>query len=134
MPPFHQVSNWIASSKKLCSAFKCIKPKKGEQLSVDAVVTGEVSKKSVELKVYTDEETEPVSKTIALGAGAKIAKKALAQAPKAVKEALAALEEEEETDESEESAGIAKVLISSTTWPNASTSSTSPIFFTNAFH
>src|SRR4051812_14405636 len=83
--------------KKLCAAFTCVTPKKGTHLSVDAVVTGEVSQKAVELKIYTDEETDPVTRTLAVGTGAKMGKKALAEAPLAVKEALKAVEKETES-------------------------------------
>ena len=75
-------------AKTLCASFTCVTPKKGSELTVDAVVTGAVGKRAVELKVYTDEETAPSSRSLALGAGAKLSKKSLAEAPGAVKEAL----------------------------------------------
>ena len=75
-------------SKKLCATYTCVTPKKGSKLAVDAVVTGEVNKHSVELKVYTDPDSEPVSRFLTLGPGAKLAKKELLEAPAAVKEAL----------------------------------------------
>ena len=88
-------------AKKLCARFTCVTPKKGHPTSVDAVVTGEVSKKEVELKVYIDEETAPTTVYMKVGAGGKMAAKVLAQAPAAVKDALA----EVEVDESEDGGG-----------------------------
>jgi hypothetical protein len=74
-------------AKKLCATFTCVTPKKGSTSSVDAVVTGAVSKHGLELKVYTDEDSQPVSRSVSLS-GAKLGKKALAVAPSLVKEAL----------------------------------------------
>ncbi len=83
-------------SKKLCAKFTCITPKKGSPASVDAVVVGTVTKKEVELKVYIDEDTEPVTLSLKLGAGGKMSPKVLAQAPAAVKDALKSAGEETE--------------------------------------
>lgn len=92
-------------SKKLCATFTCVTPKKGSQLSVDAVVTGEVGKRSVDLKVYTDEETAPSSRVLTVGAGAKLSKKALSEAPSAVNEALKLSATDDEVAGGSESAG-----------------------------
>jgi hypothetical protein len=90
----------VQVQKKLCVQFTCVTPKKGTHLQVDAVVTGEVNKHSVELKVYTDPDSEPVSRFLTLGPGAKLGKKDLVEAPAAVKEALksAATEEDDGSD------------------------------------
>lgn len=81
-------------SKKLCAKYTCITPRKGSPPSVDAVVVGTVTKKEVELKVYIDEDTEPVSLSLKLGAGGKMSPKVLAQAPSVVKDALKNVEED----------------------------------------
>lgn len=83
-------------SKKLCASYTCVTPKKGAKLAVDAVVTGEVNKHSVELKVYTDPDSEPVSRFLTLGPGAKLSKKELVEAPSAVKEALKSAEADDD--------------------------------------
>ena len=101
----------VQVAKKLCATFTCVTPKKGSKLSVDAVVTGEVNKHSVELKVYTDPDTEPVSRFLTLGPGAKLSKKELVEAPSAVKEAL-------KSAESEESEGGGEVAPNYTPNPN----------------
>lgn len=85
-------------AKKLCAKFTCITPKKGSPASVDAVVVGTVTKKEVELKVYIDEDTEPVSLSLKVGAGGKLSKKALALAPSVVKDALKDVEEDTDED------------------------------------
>lgn len=85
----------VQVAKKLCATFTCVKPKKGTKLAVDAVVTGEVSKHSVELKVYTDPDTEPTSRFLTLGPGARLSKQELVEAPAAVKEALKSVDEGE---------------------------------------
>src|SRR5262245_15695879 len=61
-------------SKLLCSKFTCVTPSKGSKkaASVDAVVTGSVSGKELELKVYTDPDSDPVTRTISLGSGNKV--------------------------------------------------------------
>jgi hypothetical protein len=81
-------------TKKLCAKYTCITPKKGTPASVDAVVVGTVTKKDVELKVYIDEDTEPVTLSLKLGAGGKINPRILAKAPSVVKDALANVEED----------------------------------------
>ncbi|GEM_PF-3204222 len=83
-------------SKKLCARYTCVTPKKGTPASVDAVVVGTTTKKDVELKVYVDEDTEPVSLSLKLGAGGKLSPKVLALAPGAVKDALANVEADED--------------------------------------
>ena len=88
----------VQVAKKLCAAFTCVTPRKGAKLAVDAVVTGEVNKHSVELKVYTDPDSEPVSRFLTLGPGAKLSKKELVEAPMAVKEALKNADSDDETD------------------------------------
>lgn len=88
-------------SKKLCAKYTCVTPKKGHPTSVDAVVTGEVLKKEVEIKVYIDEDTAPTTTYLKLGAGGKMSPKVLAQAPAAVKDALADVE----IDDSEDGGG-----------------------------
>ena len=87
----------VQVSKKLCATFTCVSPKKGSKLAVDAVVTGEVNKHSVELKVYTDPDADPVSRFLTLGPGAKLSKTELVEAPAAVKEALKSVESDEES-------------------------------------
>ena len=91
-------------SKKLCAKFTCITPKKGSPPSVDAVVVGTVTKKEVELKVYVDEDTEPATLSLKLGAGGKISPKVLARAPSVVKDALANVEEDT-GEEAEDASG-----------------------------
>lgn len=92
-------------AKKLCAKFTCITPKKGSNAAVDAVVVGTVTKKEVELKVYIDEETEPVSLSLKVGAGGKLSKKALAQAPSVVDDALKDFEDDPSTAEEGGGAG-----------------------------
>ena len=81
-------------SKKLCAKYTCVTPKKGTPASVDAVVVGTVTKKDVELKVYIDEDTEPVTLSLKVGAGGKMSPKMLAKAPSVVKDALRNVEED----------------------------------------
>ena len=81
-------------SKKLCAKYTCVTPKKGTPASVDAVVVGTVTKKDVELKVYIDEDTEPVTLSLKVGAGGKMSAKVLAHAPSVVKDALKNVEED----------------------------------------
>lgn len=81
-------------SKKLCAKYTCVTPKKGTPASVDAVVVGTVTKKDVELKVYIDEDTEPVTLSLKVGAGGKMSPKMLAKAPSVVKDALQNVEED----------------------------------------
>lgn len=84
-------------SKKLCAKYTCVTPKKGSNpASVDAVVVGTVTKKDVELKVYVDEDTEPMTLSLKLGAGGKMSAKVLAKAPSVVKDALKDVEEDTE--------------------------------------
>lgn len=91
----------VQVAKKLCAKFTCITPKKGSPTSVDAVVVGSVTKKELELKVYIDEDSEPISVSLKFGPDGKLTKKALAQAPAAVKDALKDLE----TDTGDEGGG-----------------------------
>ena len=94
-------------SKKLCAKFTCITPRKGSPASVDAVVVGTVTKKELELKVYIDEDTEPVTLSLKVGAGGKMSPKALAQAPSAVKDALKSADEESSDEDSGGGSGAA---------------------------
>ena len=94
-------------AKKLCAKFTCITPKKGSPASVDAVVVGTVTKKEVELKVYVDEDTEPITVSLKVGAGGKMSPKALAQAPSAVKDALKSADDGESDDDSGGGSGAA---------------------------
>jgi hypothetical protein len=84
-------------SKLLCSKFTCVQPGKGsKKTSVDAVVTGSISGKELELKVYTDPDADPVTRTINLGSGAKVSKKAVPEMASAVKEAIKAAGDDED--------------------------------------
>ncbi len=86
-------------SKKLCAKYTCITPKKGSPPSVDAVVVGTVTAKEVELSVYIDEDTEPVTLSLKVGAGGKMSPRVLAQAPSVVKDALKNAEQASTEDE-----------------------------------
>ncbi|MFT3839157.1 MAG: hypothetical protein QM723_19400 [Myxococcaceae bacterium] len=86
-------------SKLLCTKFTCVQPGKGsKKASVDAVVTGSISGKELELKVYTDPDSDPVTRTISLGSGAKVSKKAVPEMASAVKEAIKAADSDESDD------------------------------------
>ena len=89
-------------AKKLCAKFTCVTPKKGSPASVDAVVVGTVTRKEVELKAYIDQDSEPVTLSLKVGASGKLSPKALAQAPSVVTDALKAAEE----DTSDDAAGV----------------------------
>lgn len=87
-------------SKLLCTKFTCVQPGKGsKKASVDAVVTGSISGKELELKVYTDPDSDPVTRTISLGSGAKVSKKAVPEMASAVKEAIKAADSDDESDD-----------------------------------
>ncbi|MBL8954500.1 MAG: hypothetical protein JNK82_27220 [Myxococcaceae bacterium] len=76
-------------SAKLCKTFKCVKPgDDGEDVTVAAVVTGEIEKGKVTVSVYFDEEQEPVTREIKLKAG-KVPAAAFKSVTSAVKEAVA---------------------------------------------
>lgn len=86
-------------SKLLCTKFTCVQPGKGsKKASVDAVVTGSINGKELELKVYTDPDSDPVTRTISLGSGAKVSKKAVPEMASAVKEAIKAADSDESDD------------------------------------
>ena len=74
--------------KKLCAKFTCVTPKKGSRLTVDAVVVGTVSGKEVELKVYVEQDTQPLTRFLKVGPTGKLSASALDGAPRAVKDAL----------------------------------------------
>ena len=76
-------------TKSLCRAFTCVKPGKSESVPVDAVVTGEVTKRDVSLTVYFDENAQPVVRTLSLVSGKALARTSLKNAADAVKEAVA---------------------------------------------
>lgn len=77
-------------SKKLCKTFKCVKPGGGEgdEVTVAAVVTGEVSKKALTVNVYFDEDKEPITREVKLKAG-KLPATAVKSMTSAVREAVA---------------------------------------------
>ncbi len=77
-------------SKLLCTKFTCVQPGKHKKTSVDAVVTGSVSGTELELKVYTDPDSDPVTRTLTLGSGGKLGKKAAPEMSSAVREAIKA--------------------------------------------
>ena len=75
-------------SESLCSSFTCVEPGSGEDVEVDAVVTGQVKGGKLALSVYYDEDARPVKKSLKLAKG-KLKKPDLAQAAKAVRVAAA---------------------------------------------
>jgi hypothetical protein len=78
--------------KLLCKSFQCVKPGKAKDVSVDAVVTGQVEGNTLTLKVYTDEGAQPVTKEIAVPKNRKLGKGAFAAAV-AVRQAIKAAAE-----------------------------------------
>jgi hypothetical protein len=86
--------------KSLCKAEKCVKPGRGgEDVEVDAAVSGSVKKVKGKLKlvieIYSSEEEPPVTKSYALKASGKLDAKILKGAVKAVRAALTELESEQ---------------------------------------
>ncbi len=88
-------------SKMLCSKFTCVKPSKHNKkaASVDAVVVGSISGGELELKVYTDPDSDPVTRTLALSSSGKLSKKAAPEMSSAVKEAIKAADSDDESDD-----------------------------------
>lgn len=77
-------------AKGLCKAFTCVTPGRGEDVEVDAVVTGKVSKKgALALSVYYSEDAEPVTRNLKLKKG-KLVGASLSEAGRAVTEAVEA--------------------------------------------
>jgi hypothetical protein len=91
--------------KLLCKSFQCVKPGKAKDVSVDAVVTGQVEGHTLTLKVYTDEGAEPVTREIAVPKSGKLGKGAFTAAV-AVRQAIkAAAESGSDSDEGDGALG-----------------------------
>ena len=73
--------------KRLCKSFTCVKPGDGEDVSVDAVVVGQVKGSKLSLRVYFDEDENPVTAKLALKKG-KLKAGAMNDADAAVRQAV----------------------------------------------
>jgi hypothetical protein len=93
-PKAEKVKGQLA--KKLCKTFKCVKPGDGEDVPVQAVVTGEVEKKGrLTVSVYFAEDQEPITREMKLKAG-KVPAAGFKSVASAVREAVASGTEPDE--------------------------------------
>jgi hypothetical protein len=75
--------------KALCKTFTCVKPgESDDETPVDAVVTAQATKKTVEVSVYFDEDKDPVTRELKLKGG-KLPATAAKSVASAVREAVA---------------------------------------------
>lgn len=74
--------------KKLCKSFTCVRPgQDGEDVEVDAVITGQVKSGKLAISVYYDEEENPVTAKLAIKKG-KLNAAGLNGADKAIRQAV----------------------------------------------
>ena len=76
--------------KALCKTFTCVKPGSGDgdEVSVDAVVTAQATKKNLAVSVYFYTDKEPVTRELKIKAG-KLPSSAAKSVASAVREAVA---------------------------------------------
>ena len=74
--------------KKLCSQYRCVTPKKGKIISVDAIVYGEVVRGKLDLSVYTEETGPDVREQFVLSKKGRLKGSQILAAAAAVDEAV----------------------------------------------